>query len=107
MGGGPRFSPGAAWVEIAVTVSTQRLRGGLRPRVTKSPISCFPPFPISPGNWVGTPDSRLCRNRESGNPRLPIRLGTGNGAPIGRTSAGNRGALRVSTAGTILGWKLP
>jgi hypothetical protein len=46
---------------------------GLNRRKLKFP---FPRFPIWPGNEKGTPDSRLGRNRESGNPPFPDSAGT-------------------------------
>ena len=62
------------------------------PRQTRNPHFPFPRFPISslPGNGEGIPDSRLGRNRETGNPRFLIQPGTGIGVRIGRKS-GNRG----------------
>jgi hypothetical protein len=47
----------------------------------KSPI---PVSPIWPGNGEGIPDSRLRRNRESGNPPVPDSAGTGDCGPAGR-----------------------
>jgi hypothetical protein len=55
----------------------------IRPR-PGNPQFPFPPFPILPGNGEGIPDSRLGRNRETGNARFAIRPGTGIGVPIRR-----------------------
>ncbi len=46
----------------------------------KSPIPVPPIWP-GLGNGEGIPDSRLRRNRESGNPPFPDSVGTGNRGP--------------------------
>jgi hypothetical protein len=53
----------------------------------------FPRFPIWPGIGEGTPDSRFGQNRETGNPRFPVRRESGNREPPFPDSAGtgNRG----------------
>jgi len=65
-----------------------------------------PPDPEIPNSR--SPDSRLGRNRETGNCRFPIRPGTGIGVPIVPRIGKSGIPLCVSTtACTILGWMLP
>ena len=57
--------------------------------------SRFPRFPGFAGKR-GLPDSRLGRNRETGNPRFPIRPGPGIGVPM----AAGRGFPGLTLAAT-------
>jgi hypothetical protein len=68
----------------------------------KSPIP-VPPIPVWPGTAAageGIPDSRLGRNRESGNPPLPDSAGTGNRGPGTGHRGPAGGAPGISWSGT-------
>jgi hypothetical protein len=83
----PRFPPRRIFLFHNMNASH-----GARPtgRCTARPGSHqlpFPRFPIWLGNGEGIPDSRLRRNRESGNPPFPDSAGTVNRGP----GTGNRG----------------